>query len=108
MQLLLRAYLMKATNTYVEPDISVICNPDKLDDKGCTGDRIGLLRLFPTSRRMDYYTKLFKYRTAGVREYWIIDAGKESDCEYMILSMVIWRSTHCRTSVKVGISRRLA
>ena len=30
-------YLDEATNTYVEPDISVICNPDKLDDKGCTG-----------------------------------------------------------------------
>ena len=25
---------------------------------------------------MDYYTKLFKYRTAGVREYWIIDVAK--------------------------------
>ncbi len=36
MQLLLRAS-DEATNTYVEPDISVICNPDKLDDKGCTG-----------------------------------------------------------------------
>lgn len=30
-------YLDEATNTYVEPDISVICNPNKLDDKGCTG-----------------------------------------------------------------------
>ena len=29
-------YLDEATNTYVEPDISVICDPDKLDDKGCT------------------------------------------------------------------------
>ena len=25
---------------------------------------------------MDYYTKLFKYRTAGVREYWIVDPDK--------------------------------
>ena len=25
-------YLDETTNTYVEPDISVICNPDKLDD----------------------------------------------------------------------------
>ena len=41
-------YLDEATNTYVEPDISVICNPDKLDDKGgVQGHRIGLLRLFP-------------------------------------------------------------
>ena len=31
----------------------------------------------PTSRQMDYYKKLFKYRTAGVREYWIVDPTKE-------------------------------
>lgn len=30
----------------------------------------------PGSRRMDYYTKLFKYRTTGVREYWITDPDK--------------------------------
>ena len=30
----------------------------------------------PGSRRMDYFTKLFKYRTAGVREYWIVDPEK--------------------------------
>ena len=28
------------------------------------------------SRRTDYFTKLFKYRTAGVREYWIVDQDK--------------------------------
>lgn len=26
---------------------------------------------------MDYMTKLFKYRTAGVREYWIVDQDKQ-------------------------------
>ena len=25
---------------------------------------------------MDYFTKLFKYRTAGVKEYWIVDYTK--------------------------------
>ncbi|GFI32158.1 hypothetical protein IMSAGC013_03557 [Lachnospiraceae bacterium] len=30
----------------------------------------------PGSRQMDYYTKLFKYRTAGIREYWIVDQEK--------------------------------
>ena len=29
------------------------------------------------SRRMDYFTKLFKYRTAGVREYWIVDHDRQ-------------------------------
>lgn len=30
-------YLDENTNTYVEPDISVICDKKKLDDKGCNG-----------------------------------------------------------------------
>lgn len=34
----------------------------------------------PGSRRMDYYIKLFKYRTAGVREYWIVDPEKKHYC----------------------------
>lgn len=62
---------------YVEPDISVICNPDKLDDKGCNGAPDWVLEIVsPSSRRMDYFIKLFKYRSAGVREYWIVDPDK--------------------------------
>ncbi len=30
-------HLDEKTNTYVEPDISVICDPDKLDERGCKG-----------------------------------------------------------------------
>ena len=32
----------------------------------------------PSSQRMDYLTKLLKYRTAGVREYWIVNPMKET------------------------------
>ena len=54
--------------TYVEPDISVICSPEKLTDKGCNGAPDWIIEIVsPGSRRMDYYTKLFKYRTAKVR-----------------------------------------
>ena len=31
---------------------------------------------------MDYFTKLFKYRTAGVREYWIVDPSKNQILVY--------------------------
>ena len=70
-------FLNADDKNYVEPDISVICNPDKLTDKGCTGAPDWIIEIVsPGSRRMDYYTKLFKYRTAGVREYWIVDPEK--------------------------------
>lgn len=63
---------------YVEPDISVICDPNKLNEKGCVGAPDWIIEIVsPGSRRMDYNNKLFKYRTAGVREYWIVDPQKE-------------------------------
>lgn len=63
---------------YVEPDISVICDLSKLDEKGCHGSPDWIIEIVsPSSKPRDYMTKLFKYRTAGVREYWIIDPDKQ-------------------------------
>ena len=63
---------------YVEPDISVVCDRDKITDKGCNGAPDWVIEIVsPSSRKMDYFKKLFKYRTSGVREYWVVDAEKE-------------------------------
>lgn len=63
---------------YVEPDISVICDKNKITDKGCNGAPDWIVEVVsPGSKKMDYFIKLFKYRTAGVREYWIVDPVKE-------------------------------
>ena len=70
-------FLNEDDRNYVEPDISVICDPNKLNDNGCVGAPDWIIEIVsPSSRRMDYTTKLFKYRTAGVREYWIVDPDK--------------------------------
>ena len=53
----------------------------KLDDKGCHGAPDWVIEIVsPSSKPRDYMTKLFKYRTAGVREYWIVDPDK-----YMVM-----------------------
>lgn len=72
------AVFLNADNrNYVEPDISVICDHNKLTDKGCNGAPDWIIEIVsPGSRRTDYFTKLFKYRTSGVREYWIVDPEK--------------------------------
>mgnify|MGYP001026144598 CR=1 FL=1 len=63
---------------YVEPDISVICDQSKLTDKGCNGAPDWIIEIVsPSSKRMDYLIKLFKYRNAGVKEYWIVDSEKD-------------------------------
>lgn len=69
---------------YVEPDISVICDLSKLDDKGCYGAPDWIIEIVsPSSKPRDYMTKLFKYRTAGVREYWIVDPDKQMVMVYL-------------------------
>lgn len=63
---------------YVEPDISVICDASKLDEKGCHGAPDWVIEIASqSSKSRDYMTKLFKYRAAGVREYWIVDPEKQ-------------------------------
>ena len=88
---------------YVEPDISVICDADKLTDKGCTGAPDWIIEIVsPGSRRMDYYTKLFKYQTAGVSEYWIVDPEKNRIIVYLFESDDTQEYTFL-DSVKAGI-----
>lgn len=71
------AFLNADEKNYVEPDISVICDTDKLNDKGCSGAPDWIIEIVsPSSRTMDYYIKLGAYRMAGVREYWIVDADR--------------------------------
>lgn len=67
-------FLNQNDRNYVEPDISVICDRNRLDEKGCQGPPDWIIEIVsPSTQQMDYGIKLFKYRTAGVREYWIVN-----------------------------------
>lgn len=67
-------FLNADKKNYVEPDISVLCDKSKLDDKGYHGAPDWIIEVVsPSTERMDYGIKLFKYHSAGVREYWIIN-----------------------------------
>lgn len=76
-------YIDDDRRSYLEPDICVICDSKKLDRRGCSGAPDWILEIVsPSSRRMDYMLKLFKYQQAGVREYWIVDAEKNKITVY--------------------------
>lgn len=71
-------FLDENGNNYVEPDISIICDKDKITEKGCVGAPDWIIEIVsPGSRQMDYFKKLFLYRIVGVREYWVVDSDKE-------------------------------
>jgi len=67
-----------AIRTVVQPDISVICDPSKLDDKGCKGSPDLIVEILsPATARKDLKEKFLRYEKAGVREYWVVDpSGK--------------------------------
>ncbi|MBK8454333.1 MAG: Uma2 family endonuclease [Thiofilum sp.] len=60
-------------DTTVQPDIAVICDPSKLDDKGCRGAPDWIIEVIsPSSAIMDMEKKLRLYERHGVKTYWII------------------------------------
>ncbi len=60
-------------DTVVEPDVSVICDPSKLDNAGCRGTPDWIIEvLSPSTTFKDMHTKRNLYEKVGVREYWIV------------------------------------
>ncbi|MDR1239257.1 MAG: Uma2 family endonuclease [Treponema sp.] len=69
----------QSDHTVVEPDISVVCDPSKLDDRGCNGAPDFIVEILsPSTARYDRIVKFNKYREAGVREYWIVDPEEKA------------------------------
>ena len=72
-------------STIVEPDISVICDRDKLTDKGCTGAPDWIIEIIsPSNSSHDYVRKLNLYLDAGVREYWIVNPMEQTIIVYQL------------------------
>lgn len=63
----------------VQPDLSVICDQNKLDEKGCNGAPDLIIEIIsPSSVKLDRWIKYKLYEKAGVKEYWIVDPINES------------------------------
>ena len=70
--------LDKDNKTMVQPDIMIICDPEKIHHFGVFGAPDFVLEvLSPSTRKKDLTLKLSKYIEAGVREYWVIDPKKK-------------------------------
>jgi Uma2 family endonuclease len=75
----------ESDDTVVEPDIVVVCDPSKLDDRGCNGAPDLVIEILsPSTSRYDRIVKFQKYREAGVREYWIVDPDEKILTAYIL------------------------
>jgi Uma2 family endonuclease len=73
------------TDTVVQPDIVVICDPDKLDDKGCKGAPDLIVEILsPSTAEHDLKDKFYLYQRVGVLEYWIVN---QTDRTLMIFKL---------------------
>ena len=72
-------------DTVVEPDISVVCDTNKLDEHGCKGAPDLIVEILsPSTARHDRLVKLGEYQRAGVREYWIVSPDERTVQTYLL------------------------
>ena len=97
-------YLNGDDKRYLEPDVFVVCDKDKLDDKGCHGAPDWVIEVVsPGSREMDYYIKLALYKEAGVRLYWLVDIERKTIVVYDLEHEAIPALYHFSDRVPVSI-----
>lgn len=71
--------------TVVQPDITVVCDPLKLDDRGCIGVPDLIVEIVSqSSSQKDLNDKFKVYEQAGVREYWIVNPNDENISVFVI------------------------
>ena len=68
----------ESDDTVVQPDLVVVCDPDKLGKEGCRGAPDLVIEILsPSNTTIEMHRKLNLYRNAGVREYWVIDPDEK-------------------------------
>jgi Uma2 family endonuclease len=71
--------------TVVQPDLCVICNPLKIDEKGCLGAPDWVIEILSKHTSEKDLTKKFDvYEQTGVKEYWVVDPVGETVLVYVL------------------------
>jgi len=73
--------------TVLQPDICVICDPSKLDGRGCIGaPDIVVEILSPGNNAKELMNKYEVYEEAGVREYWVVSPQDDTFVVYTLVN----------------------
>lgn len=84
-----RLVKIKAKNekieTVVQPDLCVICDVEKLDDRGCIGAPDLIVEILsPGNTKKEMGIKFDLYQENEVKEYWIIDPNEKTVLMYVL------------------------
>lgn len=89
----------KLITTVVQPDLCVICDPAKIDSKGCVGaPDIVVEILSPGNNRKELKNKYDVYEEAGVREYWVFHPEAKLFFKYVLNETGKFESSRVLTS----------
>jgi len=104
----------ESDDTVVQPDITVVCDPEKRGPEGCRGapDFVAEI-LSPSNTAIEMQRKFNLYHTAGVREYWVLDNEIKTLTVYIfdnekIISRTYGEKDTAPVSVLNGLSIELA
>ncbi len=71
--------------TVVQPDLCVICDPNKLDKRGCNGAPDLVVEILsPGNSRQEMKEKFEVYEENGVREYWLVNPTDKNVIVYLL------------------------
>ncbi len=73
--------------TVVQPDLCIICDPNKLDERGCTGAPDLVVEILsPHTSKKDLREKYALYEESGVKTYWVIYPAEKTMEVYQLSS----------------------
>lgn len=77
----------KRDTTVVQPDLCIICDEDKIDEKGCNGAPDLIVEILsPKNSKHDVDTKFNLYQESGVKEYWIVEPEAQIVLVYSLIN----------------------
>jgi Uma2 family endonuclease len=81
----------KDITTVVQPDICVVCDKNKIDERGCLGSPDWIIEIIsPSTAKKDYNEKYNLYQENGVKEYWIVNPDANSVNQYVLNSKGVY------------------
>ena len=77
----------EAITSVVQPDLLIVCDPARLDERGCVGAPDWIIEILsPGTATRDWKAKFDLYEENGVGEYWIV-APKERNISVFVRDM---------------------
>ena len=87
--------------TVVQPDICVICDVSKIDERGCIGSPDWIIEILsPATAKKDYNEKFNLYQENGVKEYWVVNPDANVVDQYVLNDEGIYYQKEIHTCTK--------